>query len=368
MPSERKTATVGAVNLRKNGGRWQARWQVNGKRYSRSLGVTNLRIAEKKARLLSDLLEAGDFEAAKQFRDRPEHTFATVCDEFVQYMMDGGQWEPSTEQGYRTARRRLEHQFGGWPIASITPKDLEGFLARLMERDGLSKATRNRYLAFLKSLFKVAVRWGYAVGNPTADIKQIKETPKRTRHLTVEQLDRLMQVLKARGGLAYDVALMMADTGLRLGTVRQLRWTQVDFEQRVLFIPKTKNHDSLEVPIGDTLYGHLQRQYGQRQATNLIPLSRGRDWVFPSPADPTKPFHNIRKSLIAAGQEAGIGPVHHHMFRTSLITDMVNANINPFVTQQVVGHKNIATTQGYYRRSLGEARKAMEQVQAHRAS
>ena len=93
MPSERKTATVGAVNLR---------------------------IAEKKARLLSDLLEAGDFEAAKQFRDRPEHTFSTVCDEFVQYMMDGGQWEPSTEQGYRTARRRLEHQFGGWLIASST--------------------------------------------------------------------------------------------------------------------------------------------------------------------------------------------------------------------------------------------------------
>ena len=218
--------TVGAVNLRKNGGRWQARWQVNGKRYSRSLGVTNLRIAEKKSRLLSDLLEADDFEAAKQFRDRPEHTFATVCGEFVQYMMDGGLWEPSTEQGYRTPRHRLVKDFGGWPIASITPKDLEGFLARLMERDTLSKATRNRYLTFLrsrlkirsaarlqpreaqigvlrrllKSLFKVAVRWGYVAGNPTADIKQSKETPKRTRHLTAGQLARLMQVLKSRGG------------------------------------------------------------------------------------------------------------------------------------------------------------------------
>ena len=56
------------------------------------------------------------------------------------------------------------------------------------------------------------------------------------------------------------------------------------------------------------------------------------------------------------------------MFRTSLITGMVNAKVNPFVTQQVVGHKSIATTQSYYRRSLGAARKAMEQVQAHRAS
>ena len=152
----------------------------------------------------------------------------------------------------------------------------------------------------LKSLFKVAVRWGYVAGNPTADIKQSKETPKHTRHLTAEQLARLMQVLKSRGGRAYDVALMMAETGLRLGTVRQLQWGQVDFEQGVLFIPKTKNHDSLEVPIGKMLYAHLQRLYGQRQSTNLVPLSRGQDWVFPSPADPTKPFHTIRKSLIAA--------------------------------------------------------------------
>jgi len=56
------------------------------------------------------------------------------------------------------------------------------------------------------------------------------------------------------------------------------------------------------------------------------------------------------------------------MFRTSLITGMVNAKVNPFVTQQVVGHKSIATTQSYCRCSLGAARKAMEQVQAHRAS
>ena len=228
--------------------------------------------------------------------------------------------EPSTEQGYRTPRHRLVKESGGWQIASITPKDLEGFLARLMERDTLSKATRNRYLTFLrsrlkirsaarlqpreaqigvlrrllKSLFKVAVRWGYVAGNPTAEIKQSKETPKRTRHLTAGQLARLMQVLKSRGGLAYDVALMMAETGLRLGTVRQLQWGQVDFEQGVLFIPKTKNHDSLEVPIGKMLYAHLQRLYGQRQSTNLVPLSRGQDWVFPSPADPTKPFHTIR--------------------------------------------------------------------------
>jgi hypothetical protein len=201
MPRELTSMTVGSVNLRKNGGRWHARWQVNGKRYFRSLGVTNQRIAEKKARELSDLVEAGDYEVAQNLHSRKDRTFGEVCEEFFDHMAESGEWAPTTVDGNKSRKRRLVAHFGGVPIATITPKDIEGFLAKLVERDGVKISTRNRFLAFLKALFKLAVRWGYLHRNPAAEVKQLKETPKPTAYLTVNELSVVLEVLKKRGGL-----------------------------------------------------------------------------------------------------------------------------------------------------------------------
>ena len=242
-----------------------------------------------------------------------------------------------------------------------------------MERDSISRSTRNRYLAFLKSLFKLAVRWGYAPRNPAGEVKQLKETPISTKHLTAAQANALLSVLRDRGGLAYDVALTLSETGLRLQNVREMKWGHVDFTGRIVTVIRTKSHDSLEVPISDPLFRHLQSMYERSvsrtlQGTELIPADRNKQWVFPSPTDPSKHFHNIRKSLISAAKEVGLDHVHHHMFRATLITDMVNADVNPLVAQQVVGHRNLATTQKYYRHSLKESRKALDMIQAHRSS
>ena len=88
----------------------------------------NLRLAEKKARELSDLVEAGDYESAQQLFKRNDWTFGEACEEFVRHMSESGQWEPSTVEGYKTPMKRLISQFGEWPISSVTPKDIEGYL------------------------------------------------------------------------------------------------------------------------------------------------------------------------------------------------------------------------------------------------
>ena len=375
MPKHPNSATVGIVNLRKRRGRrlWEARWSAHGKRHTKSLGVTNLRAAERIARDLSDLVEARDFDAVKKLFERNESTFSEVCEEFVTYMSESGEWERSTVAGYRSPAKQLVSEFGGWPIYAITPKDIEGFLAKRMDRDGLSKSTRNRYLAFLKSMYNVAVRWGYVTRSPAAELKQIKETPNRTGHLTHDERERLLAVLQEAGGLPYDVVLTLAETGLRVSSLRLLVWDNVDFVERTITVPSTKNKDPVVVSMTDCLAEHLEVMCEEARRpqvvddTVLLPAPVGKRLLFPSPVDQTKPFDNVRKSLLKAAGKAGIGHVTPHMFRVAMTTDLVNAEVHPFDAQRVLGHRSIQTTLGYYRWNASASRKAMAKLERYRA-
>jgi site-specific recombinase XerD len=74
---------------------------------------------------------------------------------------------------------------------------IEGYLAR--HRDDpdkpVSKATRNRHLACLKTLFKAAVDWNFASTNPAERVKMEKEQQRVPDALSEEEVARLFEHL-----------------------------------------------------------------------------------------------------------------------------------------------------------------------------
>ena len=71
--------------------------------------------------------------------------------------------------------RKLRLEFGDIPLESITTRDLERYLTRRRNQDALTTSTTNRYLATLKTLFKVARNWDYIEDDPTERLKMAKE-------------------------------------------------------------------------------------------------------------------------------------------------------------------------------------------------
>jgi len=67
MPRQSAVHVVGQVRLRQRGpqGVWHVRYQTPDGRVERSLKVTNLRVAQRKAQEISDLLEHGRYEDLK---------------------------------------------------------------------------------------------------------------------------------------------------------------------------------------------------------------------------------------------------------------------------------------------------------------
>ena len=195
-----------------------------------ALKTTRKKEAIEKAGEISAAIESGTWSPESSGRSG-KGTFAEIGAEFVDHVQRSGEWAPSTAEGYAKLLRRLLPAFGDRMLANIVPRDIEGYLTRRIDRDGIAPTTRNRELAFLKSLYKKAIEWGYCLRSPAATVRMLPEVQKSVKALTEVELETLLTHVKERGGLLFDICLASAETGLRMGSLRDIRWCDVDWDE-----------------------------------------------------------------------------------------------------------------------------------------
>ena len=127
------THRIGSVHIQKRAnGYWHVRYTgLDGKRVQRSLKVTNLNVAERKARELSDLLEGGDQHALELRTPTREQriTFSSFLDIFLNNFNG---WGETTRQRNSYKLNVLKNELGTFPLASITRQHLEGWAVGLV--------------------------------------------------------------------------------------------------------------------------------------------------------------------------------------------------------------------------------------------
>ena len=395
MARTAETESVGIGQILKIGPWWHFRWtDESGKRLREALKVKDKKAARKKAQALSAAIEHGTWVPR---RDRKHLSFAAAAAEFVDHVAQtaartgGIEYTATTAEGYRcilrrmigearvsrlTGRRPMAAPFSDLHVGAITPDQIDSYLNARQDRDGIALATRNRELAFIKAVFSWVHDTKGLPRNPAERVKIVNGEAldprrKQAKALTEIELERLLLVLAERGGLVYDVVLAAADTGLRAGSLRQLRWMHVDWHERLLRLPTSKGKKSLELPLSTRLLEHLKSMYDRARAQKIngtVVLTLGLDErpLFPSRADATKPFNNVWRGLNKAAKEAGLGHVHLHQLRHSYCTHAANAGVPSFVLKEQMGHRRLATTEKYYHGRREQSRQAIVDLEQSR--
>ena len=179
----------GRVGYRKKGKYYQARWTEGERQREVSLRVTNKDRAKILCRQINDSLEKGEpWEWVLGRLQKGERTFRDLVDE---YLERGSRWSETTRRQNSGTVNRLVAEFGDWPVTQIERRDIEGYLARRRD-EGLSKASRNRYLCALKVMFAAAEEWGYLRESPVDRLKTEPEGRKMPRPYYDEEVDRLL--------------------------------------------------------------------------------------------------------------------------------------------------------------------------------
>lgn len=268
--------------------------------------------------------------------------------------------KPSTLRGYRqTLDVHLIPRWGDKDLRRITAHQVETYQAD----KALTHApkTVNNHISVLSSLFRHAIKRGYADDNPCEGLEPIPNTPDEMRFWTREESEAFLTALDKHGHrwtVLYATALY---TGLRLGELFALRWSDVDFRSDQLHVRQSL--------FWEPKRGKAKRPYvvttpksGHSRTVPMPPVLTSRlkayrhlrgPWVFS--LDDGYPVHrdNIKHGLITGARLAGLPAIRPHDLRHSYASQLVTAGKPLRVVPAPLGHAHITTTERYAQLSPG---------------
>ena len=168
------------------------------------------------------------------------------------------------------------------------------------------------------------------------------KTVRSREYLTSAEVERLIRAAGKIGRHRHRDAAMILIAyrhGLRVGELVALRWEQVDLDEAVLHVTRSKNGTPSNHPLGRTelrALRRVRRAYGESRH------------VFMTERKGPLTAATVRKMLARAGRLAGLPfPVHPHMLRHACGYKLANDGHDTRAIQHYLGHKNIMHTVRY---------------------
>jgi integrase len=236
----------------------------------------------------------------------------------------------------------LTNHFGSRPIKAITYADIEKFKRTRLKTQTVKGKARsitsvNRELEMLRAVLNYAKREGWILRNPFesgAPLISKADEVHRERLLDRREEERLLAVCVGRRGHLRLLLIAALDTACRRGELIQMKWSDVDFENRAIHVRAmtTKTARSRSVPISSRLLAELEKL--RRNAAS------DEDLIFGV-------TDNVKKSFVSACREAGIEDFRFHDCRHTAITRMIQKGLPPSLVMKISGHTQMATFARY---------------------
>ena len=321
-------------------------------------------------------------EAAK-YREDPnrkppsEETFAS----FFKKWLEGTAVGRVRDTTFLTYQRYAAHcltAFGNKPLKTLTPADFQALYAQMLAA-GKATSTVHHTHVVAHSALDEAVNWGLIPYNPTDRVKPPRVTSPEIVPPTKEEALRLLEVaendrLKA---LWWFVAL----TGCRRGEVVALKWTDIDWDQRTIWIQRTAAEFNNLLTVHDTktakgrrtialssyllniLDAHRERQRVEREFFGKEWNREG--WVFPSERGTMFWPTNVSAHYRRLRTRASVSTVRLHDLRHAMATAWIAAGVPIKVVSERLGHASISITLQIYGHVLPNMqRDAVDQMDA----
>jgi integrase len=321
---------------------WWMTYTVQEERRFESTKTTSKEIANKIWRHREGELALGLFKipwAGDRMR------FGQLCDEFERSHFAA--LTENTIRGHRSYMGNLKAFFGDRKLENITVSLVEAYRDERRQQPAKNKpgqtvkgATVNRELECLKCMLDFAMKRKYIAENPAAQVKhfnELRERPTR-RMLTLDEEKRILDAAPVH--LRVAIILLSQTGGRTYSEGFSLRWSQVDFEQKVIRLDNNVKTPGSAEPIPLSQYACDVLQAWKKESP---PKS---EYVFPSPVLPNRPISTVKTAWKATLRRAGVTafPIYtlRHVFCTRLSEVAPDA-----VVQRAMRHSSPETKRHY---------------------
>ncbi len=315
------------MGLVKRNNIWWMSFTFQGRQVRRSTETSDKKLAEAiLSKVRVQIVEGKYFDKPKE----EARTFGELMDRYLREHAS----RRSHYRRYVNMVTNLTSHFGNPKLEQVTPKTIVAFKNKRYA-DGVRPATINRELALMKKAFNLACReWEWTKDNPVCRVSMERENNTRDRWLTCEEERRLLAVAAP---WLQDVIVFAIHTGMRCGEILNLTWAGVDLNRRTVTVFKSKNGERRTIPLSHTLVQALQAR-GRRIDSEL---------VFTSAAGTPLDAPNLRRSFRLALKHGQVPDFRFHDLRHTCATRMVQAGVDLYKVQRILGHKSPMMTQRY---------------------
>ena len=236
-------------------------------------------------------------------------------------------------------RLQIKARWGALRLDEVSPSHLVA-LQDALRTAGLSNATVNRYTAFVRRVFNLALRWQAYEGRNPAQHAEMRREQNRETFLTEDQLRALLTAINAEQNLiAAGVLALLAATGARRGEAMGARWEHIDLDRRLWTVPLSKSGRRRHIPLSDAACAILLRVRAAAPAESA--------WVFPGD-DPAKRIGCIRKAWARIKRSAGLpADLRIHDLRHAFASTLVGKGRSLHEVGQLLGHSQVSMTMRY---------------------
>lgn len=281
---------------------------------------------------------------------------------------------------------RTEETYVGWCRKFILfhnkrhPKEMgaaevSDYLNYLTIRRNVSASTQRQAMCAIVYFFR------HVIGRDPGEFENLAR-PKKTKNVpAVLSQDETARLLVCMAGQYHLMGSLLYGAGLRLMECLRLRVKDVDFANGIITVRDGKGHKDRVVPLPASVRPALEKHLGRVRRVHMTELGEGygsvelpyalarkypsadRQWiwqyVFPAAKRSTCPrsgairrHHvyetSIQRAVRDASRQAEIPKrVSPHTLRHSFATHLLENGYDIRTVQELLGHKNVATTMIY---------------------
>jgi len=344
-------------NIRKRkDGRWEARYMVYDEEKKKKIchsvyGYTYEEVKSKRTATIMMLENpSGKADLSNQdYRSNQNILFDTAAQEWLALVKS--KQKPSTyEKYYITYHCYLKSTLGKNTLYEITEPLVKEKLSCKDSSDSLKKSiycVLNRILKYASERYSIVLP---VIKRPT-----LGTCKKAVEVFTKAEQAKLFSAVYYEMDRFKLAVLLCLFTGLRLGELCALKWSDIDFENKTLFINRTVQR--LYVEGYNTKTSLVETEPKSAQSKREIPLQDimiallfnfmdGKEYVFGGnkPMEPRTMQYHYRKFL----EKAKIPYKNFHTLRHTYATNCIDGGADIKSLSEMLGHSNVQITMNYY--------------------
>lgn len=356
-------------------GRWEARYikgySVSGKIcYGYCYGKT-YREAKRKVNYARSM-----FLYRKPVQDKEgKKYFSAYCDEWL--ILKRSRVKESTYVKYEaTLEKHIKPAFERYEPEMISEMNVEQFAYELLHLKNLSAKTVKDILSVLHAVLDYARRQDSQLASIV--ISYPKESYKERRVLSCEEQECFVKYLNTEMDPCKFGVFLALMTGLRLGEICALRWSDISLAEGTLYVRHTmqrlRDTDTMRTKKTKVVISLPKSE----QSMRVIPLNAGilelcRKWkpkeeeafVLTGRKDVYLEPRVVQYRMKHYTEMCGLEGVHFHTLRHSFATRCVEAGFEIKSLSEILGHSSTNITLGcYVHSSLELKRKNMEKLES----